>query len=96
MEYCSYRKDHLNNPSWDCIHCGRRGYGGVALVRKHILDKCSPFAKMQPRHTEAKKIVEEALEKLTTHKQQTLENFSAAHLAKVGPTLMDNWSSRYR
>ena len=72
-------KDHPDNPSWECIHCGRREYGGVTLIRNHILDKSSPFTQMKSRHTEAKRIVEEALEMYSTHKQQTLENFNAAH-----------------
>ena len=54
-------KENPNNPSWECIHCGRSGYGGVSLVRSHIL-KCNPFPSMKVRHGEIIQIIRDAVE----------------------------------
>ena len=83
-------KDHSNNPSWECLHCHKKVYGGVILVRKHILEKCRPFDHMPLRLVEAKNDVEQALILCSAEKKRSLDNFNAAQLAKVGTTLKEN------
>ena len=87
-------KDHPNNPSWECLHCDKKGYGGVTLVRKHLLEKCCPFDHMQSRYLEAKNVVEQALILCSVEKKRNLDNFNAAQFAKVGTTLKDKCTDK--
>ena len=87
-------KENPNNPSWECIHCGRSGYGGVSLVRSHILNKCNPFPSMKVRHGEIIQIIRDAVESSKEENMSTRDRSNAAQRANFGPTTLENWTNK--